>query len=328
MTPIIAIATGDPAGIGPEVALKAALDARVRQACRPLLVGDRGAIELHAGLCVLAPRLLAAQDIESVRFDDGAVSLLERAHFMPGELKLGQIEAAHGRAALDSAGAAVRAALTGAVHAVVGAPHTEKAVALAGIAFDGYPSFVARETGIDPDDAVLMLCWDRMRIAHVTLHVGLQQAIRQITREKVRRTIATTHAALQKLGIPAPRIGVSGLNPHAGEDGLFGREEIEIIGPGIEDAKRDGVAAAGPFGADTMLGREDFDGFVVMIHDQGHVAAKLLAPNRTAALTIGTPVLFSSVGHGSALDIAGANKAKPDAMVEAILRLAGVTSAR
>src|SRR5262245_34684523 len=135
--PRIAIATGDPAGIGPEIALKAAQDPRVLSVCQPLLVGDRGALEIHARACGLAPRLLAFDSIEAAVWDDRSVCLLERQQLKAGELKLGQVDAAHGRAALDSAEAAVKAAMSGAVHAVVGAPHTEKAIALAGVAFDG-----------------------------------------------------------------------------------------------------------------------------------------------------------------------------------------------
>jgi len=326
MKPRIAIALGDPAGIGPEVALKAALDPRVRAACEPLLVGDRGVLDVHAHACGLNPAILAFDSMSAARWEDGAVSLLERHQFTPGELKIGRIEAAHGRAVIDSATAAIEAAQAGAVHAVVGAPHTEKSIALAGIAFDGYPSFVARATGTDPSRVFLMLCWDDMRIAHATLHVSLRDAIAQITRPRVLQAIRAAHEALRKMGIAAPRIAVAGLNPHASEDGLFGNEERDVIAPAISEARTAQIQAHGPFGADTMFGRPGYDAFVVMIHDQGHIAAKLLAPNRAAALTIGTPVLFSSVGHGSALDIAGQNKARPDAMIDAILRLAGGTT--
>ena len=318
----IAIALGDPAGIGPEVALKAALDPRVRAACAPILVGDPAALAVHAASCGLRPCIRAIERIEDARPDDDIV-VLARQQLAPGELKLGAVAGAHGRSAVDSARAAVREALKGAVHAVVAAPHTEQAIALAGIPFDGYPGLVARETGIDPEDAVLMLCWDRMRIAHATLHVGVREALERLTAARVAHTIRATDAALKKLGIPAPRLAVSGLNPHAGEGGLFGREDLDVIAPAIATAQADGVRADGPFGADTMLGRPGYDGFVVMLHDQGHIPAKLLAPNRAAALTIGTPVLFSSVGHGSALDIAGKNEANPAAMIDAVLRVAG-----
>jgi 4-hydroxy-L-threonine phosphate dehydrogenase PdxA len=205
---------------------------------------------------------------------------------------------------------------------VVAAPQNQTAISLAGIAFDGYPSFVARETGLDPDDVYLMLCFDRFRIVHATLHASVSRALSMISRRKVSHAIQVTDQALKRLGVSAPRICVGGLNPHAGEGGLFGREEIESIGPAVADAAARGIAVVGPFGTDTMFHRSDVDAFVVMLHDQGHIAAKLLARNATAGLAIGSPILFSSVAHGSAHDIAGKGIANPQAMIEAIRRLA------
>jgi 4-hydroxythreonine-4-phosphate dehydrogenase len=324
--PRIAISTGDPAGIGPEIALKAALDPDVRRICRPLLVGDRGALEAHAAASGLAPKMKTVLRASDADWSDGALTLLERRQFGPGELHIGAIAAPHGEAALDSAKTAIDAALAGAVNAVVAAPHTESSIKLAGVEFDGYPSFLARCTGVPPDDAFLMLCFDaggtEMRIAHATLHVGLRRAIELLTRDRVLNAIRSADSALRRLGVAAPRIAVSGLNPHAGEGGLFGDEEKEIIAPAIADAKKNGVAAEGPFGADTLFQRKGCDAYVVMVHDQGHIVAKNLAPHGAAALAIGTPVLFSSVAHGSALDIAGKNRATPAAMIEALRRLA------
>lgn len=322
--PRIAIATGDPAGIGPEIALKAAMDARVRAVCRPFLVGDAGALKAHAKACDLDVRINSFEKSGDIAWADGAVALLARKQFQPGELKIGELGAAHGRAALDSARTAIEVAMAGDVHAVVSAPQTEKSIAMAGVAFDGYPSFVARCTGVDPNDAFLMICFDQMRIAHVTLHVSTRHAVELVTRERVLATIRAVDSTLRKIGIAKPRLAVSGLNPHASEDGLFGHEEEAIIAPAIAEAKTAGIDASGPFGADTMFGQQGFDAFVVMLHDQGHITAKLLARNRSAGLTIGTPVLFSSVAHGSALDIAGKNKAEPKAVIEAVMRLTGM----
>ena len=330
--PRIAIATGDPAGIGPEIALKAALDPQVRKICRPLLFGDRGALETHADACGLKPRIDAFTRATSVRWADGAVALLERRQFKPGELHIGAIAAPHGEAALDSAKAAIDAALAGEVDAVVAAPQTESSIKLAGIEFDGYPAFVARCTGALPEDAFLMICFDyvgtEMRIAHATLHASLRRAIKLVTRDRVLHAIRSADSALRRMGIASPRIAVSGLNPHAGEGGLFGDEEQAIISPAIADAKKNGVAAEGPFGADTLFLKKGYDAFVVMIHDQGHIMAKTHAFSGAAALTIGTPVLFSSVAHGSALDIAGKNRADPGALISAIRRIAGPSPAR
>jgi len=226
---------------------------------------------------------------------------------------------------LDAAGTAIRGALAGEYAAVVAAPHSETAIHAAGIEFDGYPSLVARTLGLAPEEAILMLCFEHqgrdVRIAHVTLHSGVLTSLKLITKERVLRTIRAVHEALRRLSYGKPRIAVSGVNPHAGEGGLFGDEENTAVTPAIEAARGEGIVVDGPIGADTLIQRTGYDAYVVMLHDQGHVAAKLLAPNRTAALTIGTPVLFSSVAHGAAFDIAGRNRADPAAMVEAITRL-------
>jgi 4-hydroxy-L-threonine phosphate dehydrogenase PdxA len=226
-----------------------------------------------------------------------------------------------GRASIAFCAAAVKAAMAGEVDAVVAAPQHETSIAQAGIPFDGHPSFVARQTGTDENGVYMMLCFGNTRIAHCTLHRSVREAIALITRENVARTIRATDAALKRLGIAHAKIAVSGLNPHAGEGGLFGREEIEIIKPAMDTVAAEGLNVAGPFGADTMFHMPGFDAFVVMLHDQGHIATKLLAQNAAAALTIGTPILFASVAHGTGHDIAGKGIANPAAMIEAVLRL-------
>jgi len=309
MKPTLAIATGDPAGIGPEISLKAARDPAVRDICLPVLVGDRAVLELHARTCGLSLE---------------GLELLPVKQELP---ELGSVAPSHGRAALAAAEKAIRGALEGRFAAVVGAPHTEAAIHAAGIDFDGYPSFVARVCGLAPEDGILMLCFRHgereIRIAHVTLHTSVRSALDKITVARVTKTLRAVRDALVKLGIAQPKIAVSGVNPHAGESGAFGREEIEVIDPALEQARREGIVADGPIGADTLIQRAGYDAYVVMLHDQGHVAAKALAPQRIAALTLGTPVLFSSVGHGSALDIAGQGRADATAMREAITRLVG-----
>jgi 4-hydroxythreonine-4-phosphate dehydrogenase len=324
LLPRIAIATGDPAGIGPEIALKAALDARVRRLCRPLLVGDPAAVELHARGAGLSPNLHVIEKVADADWNDGAVNLLDARDGNNAPVKLGTVDAAYGRASLASASRAIKAALAGHVEAVVAAPQTERSIAAAGIAFDGYPSFVARETGTPVNDVYLMICFDDKRIVHTTLHVSVREAVALITPERVERVIRVTDMALRKLGIAKPKIFVSGLNPHAGEEGMFGLEEIDIITPSIKRAAAQDIDVSGPFGADTMFRKKGCDAFIVMLHDQGHIAAKLQAFNRTAGLSIGSPILFSSVAHGSAHDIAGKGRADPGAMIEAITRLARI----
>jgi len=270
----VAIATGDPAGIGPEISLKAARDPQVLAMCEPVLIEGRGPV-----------------------------------------------------AALDAAETAIRGALEGKYQAVVAAPHVEATINAAGVKFDGYPSFVAKVCGLPPEDGILMLCFSHrgreVRIAHVTLHASVRNALGGISRERVSKTIQAVGQHLERLGMANPRIAVGGVNPHAGEGGLFGDEEGLHVITAIEEARKAGIEVDGPYGADTLMQREAYDAFVVMLHDQGHVAAKLLAPNRVAALTIGTPVLFSSVAHGAALDIAGRGTADHSAMREAITRLVG-----
>ena len=325
--PIIAVTTGDSAGIGPEIALKAALDASVRAACRPILVSDPDLLARHAQACGIEADLRVVTSVVDADWSDEKINVLACPQPEAAQLAFGKADAASGRASIAFLRMAIRAALAGLVDAVVAAPQNETAIALAGIPFDGHPSFVARETGTPEDDVFMMLCFGDTKIAHCTLHQSVRAAIAAITPELVLKVIQTTEAALRRLGIAAPRICVGGLNPHAGEGGLFGGEDSEIIRPAIAAAVADGLTVEGPFGADTMFQRPNVDAFVVMLHDQGHIAAKLLAPNATAAMTIGTPILFSSVAHGSAHDIAGKGIANPAAMVDALIRLAKVRAA-
>ena len=318
--PIIAIATGDPAGIGPEISMKTALDAGVRALCRPILVGDRGVMARHAQACGIGTDMQVIERISDADFGSGGLTLLSCP--TSESFAFSEASAASGRASLAAASAAIKAALAGEADAVVAAPQNQTSIAMAGIEFDGYPSFVARETGLSRDDVYLMLCFGDVKIVHCTLHVSVKKALALITREHVLHTIKVADRTLKRLGTAKPRICVGGLNPHAGEGGLFGQEEIDIIKPAIADAKKAGIDVSGPFGADTMFHRKDCDVFIVMLHDQGHITAKLLARNATAGLAIGSPILFSSVAHGSGHDIVGKGVASPTAMVEAVTRLA------
>jgi 4-hydroxythreonine-4-phosphate dehydrogenase len=302
----IAIPVGDPAGIGPEICLKAVLDPQVRAACDPIIVCDPALLERHAKACGLKSdvKLLPCPQPETVTLGFGVTSPVA------------------GRASIAFCAAAVKAAMSGEVDAVVAAPQNETSIAQAGIAFDGHPSFVARQTGTDEAGVYMMLCFGDTRIAHCTLHRSVRDSIALITKENVARTIRAANVALKRMGIATPKIAVSGLNPHAGEGGLFGREEIEIIKPAMDTVAAEGITVSGPYGADTMFHMPGFDAFVVMLHDQGHIATKLLAQNAAAALTIGTPILFASVAHGTGHDIAGKGIASPAAMIEAVLRMA------
>lgn len=305
--PRIAIAIGDPAGIGPEIALKAALNSGVREFCDPVIVGDIEVLARYA-------HTLRKKPPENI-VDLGAMNV--------NFLTPGESDAACGRAILEYAGRAIDMATAGEVDAVVACPQTQSSIKSAGIKFDGYPSYVAKRTGTDPDDVFMMLVSDRLRIAHVTLHVGVRRALEMIDRERIVRTLKAADAALKRIGIASPRIAVSGIDPHAGEGGLFGSDDIDIVAPAIADARNAGIDAAGPFGADTMYLDKSFDAYTVMFHDQGHIPAKLIGFTGTAAFAIGTPILFSSVAHGSALDIAGKGKADPSALIWTLKQISG-----
>jgi 4-hydroxythreonine-4-phosphate dehydrogenase len=302
----IAIPVGDPAGIGPEISLKAALDPAVRAACDPVIVCDPALLERHARACGLK----------------ADVTILPCPQPETAALGFGITSPIAGRASIAFCAAAVKAAMSHEIDAVVAAPQNETSIAQAGITFDGHPSFVARQTGTDENGVYMMLCFGETRIAHCTLHRSVRDSIALITKENVARTIRAADVALKRMGIAAPKIAVSGLNPHAGEGGLFGREEIEIIRPAMDVVAAEGLSVSGPYGADTMFHMPGFDAFVVMLHDQGHIATKLLAQNAAAALTIGTPILFASVAHGTGHDIAGKGIADPTAMIEAVRMMA------
>ncbi|MGE0747181.1 MAG: PdxA family protein [Rhodospirillales bacterium] len=324
--PVVALTPGDPAGIGPEIVLKAVMDPRVRAACRPLAVADAPLMRWWAkrlGLPVAVRDVALPAD---AAFANGMVDVVQAGDFALDGFAPAAMRAENGRAILDWAGRAVELALAGEVAAIVAAPQTQKAIEIAGIPFDGYPGFIASRTGTPADDVFLMLANDQRRIVHVTLHVGLRRALELIDQPRVVRALTAADAALRNLGVARPRLAVSGVNPHAGEGGLFGREEIDIVAPAIAAAQAAGIDADGPFGADTMYLKDGYDGFVVMIHDQGHIPAKLTGFDRTAAFTIGTPVFFSSVAHGSAYDIAGRGVADPSALIATLLAMSRVRS--
>jgi len=316
----IAVTLGDPSGIGPEIALKAYDDSRIRNCLNLILFGDRRALDAHARRCGLrADYSLLRSTADIAGFEHGLA--LVDVPSLDASFQIGEISATSGRATIAALDAAIDAAMAGYVDAVVGSPIHEIAIRQAGIAFDGHPSYLARRTGTPVDEVGLMLCWGRTRVSHVTLHLSVRDALAAITQDRVQKVIQVTAQVLQRLGIARPRIGVSGVNPHAGESGLFGREEIEIIAPAITKLRDEGMDLIGPFGADTLLPRKDCDAFVVMLHDQGHVAGRVAAPNMVAAMSIGTPIVFSSVGHGTAMDIAGMGKANPEALIQALLHV-------
>ena len=321
----MAISIGDPAGIGCEVALKALADEAIAARCAPVIVGDAALVaRCNAEFGIALPLRIVAHGDE-LRFSPGTVEVLDVKALDLARFRFGEVAAENGRALLAYAEAAISLALRGVVQGVVAAPQNQSAVHAAGIPFDGYSSFLARVTGTPEDEVYLMAVSETFRIAHVTLHVSVREAVDRVVRSRVLKVIAATDAALRVMGFARPRIGVAGLNPHAGEHGLFGREEETEIAPAIADARSRGIDAAGPFGADVMLAHGGYDAYVVMLHDQGHIPIKLEAGS--AAFSIGSPVLFATVAHGSAHDIAGKGIADPASLRNALRWILGSSGA-
>ena len=318
----IALTIGDPNGIGPEIAVKAA--AQMARADGPsiILVGDqyvvRACAERYAGDFAIhsfdgsAPRagVLYVRGVDS----------LPRIAFQPGTPL-----AEGGRATVDYTAAAIRLVHEGHASAIVACPHSETNVNAAGISFSGYPSLLARLTNTPEDHVFLMLVGGGLRIVHVTLHERIHSALARITPALVERAARTADEALRQLNVKQPRIGLFGINPHAGENGLFGDDDDHITVPAARNLKAAGFNVEGPVGADIMLGQRDFDAFIAMYHDQGHIPVKLMAGRNSAAMSIGAGVLFASVGHGSAFDIAGKGIAEPDAVLRSLKLLSGAT---
>ena len=296
----IAVAIGDPNGIGPEIAVKAAAQLAAGGP-HVVLVGDRFVIDTYA-----------ARFAKDIALDVRAVDALPRDAFAPG-----RVDAAAGRATIEYVEAAFELARSGGASCVVGCPHNESAVNAAGIRFSGYPSLIARLAGLPEDRVFLMLVGGGLRIVHVTLHQRLQDAIASLTPELVEAAGRAAVAALARFGIDRPRIGMFSINPHAGEGGLFGDDDERITAPAAERLRAAGAAIDGPTGADVMIGR-GLDGYLAMYHDQGHIPVKLLAGRTASALSIGADVLFSSVGHGSGFDIAGQGSADPEALLRTL----------
>lgn len=299
MQPVIAITMGDAAGVGPEVVRKALLDPGLRAVAEWVVVGD-------AAVLGALP--------EGVRMVD--LGLLRPSDFKPGELS-----AACGRAALEYVRVAAGMCLRKEAAAMVTAPLNKEAVALSGRRFSGHTEYIAELCG--SADSRMLLVSERLRVVHVSTHKALREAC-NLDRARIVRTIQLGDEALRRMGFEQPRIAVCGLNPHAGENCLFGSEDAEIIAPAVEDARARGVRCEGPFAGDTIFLkalRGDYDLVVAMYHDQGHIPMKLLDFDNAVNVSLGLPITRTSVDHGTAFDIAGKGLASPASM-QAAMRLA------
>ncbi|PHM19809.1 MAG: 4-hydroxythreonine-4-phosphate dehydrogenase [Curvibacter sp. PD_MW3] len=302
---------GDPNGIGPEIALKTVAAYAGRDDVQITLFGPQVVLQRAAVQLGLTALLDASAVVPT---EDGTNSA-----FVPG-----QVCAEAGAAMIAAASVAITATRRGEFDAVVAAPHHETAVHLAGIAFSGYPSLVARVCGQPEDSVFLLLVGGGLHIVHATLHESVQHALDRLSPELVEQAALAGMRAMQRLGIAAPHIGLFGINPHAGENGLFGDADERITRPAAERLRAAGLQVDGPIGADALLADRRHDLYVAMLHDQGHIPVKLLSPKQASALSIGADVILSSVGHGCAMDIAGQGIADPRAMINTVARLAAV----
>ena len=318
----VALAIGDPNGIGPEIAVKAARQFADDPRLELLLIGDEHVVRFYA------ERLAAEMPISRLGDKEGnsrALNLLPVQSLPQAAFAPGQGNAQSGRATVDYVSAAIGLVKQGRVAAVVACPHSETAVNAAGIPFAGYPGLVARLIGIPEAEVFLMLVGAGLRIVHVTLHERLQNALARITPDLICKAANAAAGVLRSSGVERPKIGLFGINPHAGEGGLFGDDDARITIPAAARLREAGLDVEGPLGADLMLARRDIDAFVAMYHDQGHIPIKLLAGRNSAAMSIGAGFVFSSVGHGSAFDIAGRFIAEPDALIRSIELVSGST---
>ena len=301
----IALALGDPNGIGPEIALKA-LAAQPAASLFRFTVFGPGDV-LHA----TAERLGMTKLLASVRHKEAGSLDSESAR--PGE-----VNAAAGASAVASATAAILATQAGECDAVIACPHHETAVSLAGIPFSGYPSLLARVCGLASSEVFLMLVGGGLRIVHVTLHESVRDALDRLTVDLICAATRCGVAASERIGSDLLTVGMFGINPHASEGGLFGPEDKALTVPAVNRLRQEGYLVSDPIGADELLSRRQHGLYVAIFHDQGHIPVKLLAPKGASALSIGADVVLSTVGHGSAMDIAGAGVADPTALLRTI----------
>jgi len=324
--PIIAISTGDPSGIGPEISLKALSHRQIYDICRPFLIGD-GVVFSDGSDNI--PAFHSVHRVEDMEFHPGIPDLLD-LNLLDSRPPLGVVNEKSGNAAFWYVKKAIELAMEGQVDATVTAPISKEAINLAGHKFAGHTEIYARYT--NTNDYAMLLAYGHFRVIHVSTHVSLRDACDLVKKDRVFQVIKMAEEACKRLGIPNPRIAVAGLNPHAGENGMFGREETDEILPAVREAKQAGIHADGPIPADTVFSRlngEIYDICVCMYHDQGHIPTKLLGFQWDEAkqkwhsvsgvnITVGLPIIRVSVDHGTAFDIVGKGIASEESMVHAI----------
>lgn len=329
--PLLGITMGDPAGIGPEIVVKALLEKHLYGLCVPVVAADPRVIRKAARDIVrteAAVREIA--DPAEARGEPGVIDVLPLEGVKLGDFALGKVDARCGDAAFRSVETVIRLALEGRLNGTVTAPLNKEAMNLAGHHYDGHTEIYAALTGVKR--YAMMLADGKLRVVHVTTHMPLAKVHERVKRDRILEVIRLGDDACRRIGIAKPRIGVAGFNPHAGENGLFGREEIEEIGPAVAGAVGEGIDATGPWSPDTVFCKAAGGGYdivVAMYHDQGHIPLKMLSFKYDDAtktwsgmtgvnITLGLPIVRSSVDHGTAFENAGKNVASPKSMVNAI----------
>ncbi|WP_029112075.1 4-hydroxythreonine-4-phosphate dehydrogenase PdxA [Mycobacterium sp. URHB0044] len=325
--PVVAVTMGDGAGVGPEVIVPALLDDAVRGFCVPIVIGDAKRLVQAADILGVDADIVAVRSIADAEQAPGRINVID-LDLLPADLPWGELSPVAGHAAYEYIRVASELAVRGEVQAICTAPLNKEALHAAGHIYPGHTELLADLTGTE--EVSMMLSTPKLKVIHVTTHIGLLDAVSRIEPGLVERTIRRGHEALVRAGIAAPKIGVCGINPHAGENGLFGygEEEKKII-PAIEILTADGIDVHGPLPADTaffLAGRGDYDLIVAMYHDQGHGPVKVLGIEAGVNITVGLPVIRTSVDHGTAFDIAGKGIAEAGSMVEALRQAAELAS--
>jgi 4-hydroxythreonine-4-phosphate dehydrogenase len=317
--PVLAVTMGDPAGIGPEIAVRALLSPEVRDCSRSFLIGDARIFERALSVCGLSASLNRIAGPEAIADRDGVIDVVHQDTADPGVLQMGKVQALGGEAAYAAIRTSIELAMAGRVAGVATTPINKESLKAAQIPFIGHTEMFAEHTGAREE--MTMFTISGLKIFFLTRHLSLIDACRQITRDRTLSGIEKAMKAMHQLGIDTPHLAVAALNPHGGEDGLFGREEMDAIKPAIEAARARGMHVSGPVPADSVfhmarIGR--YDAVLSLYHDQGHIAAKMMDFEKTVSVTLGLPILRTSVDHGTAFDIAGTGRASAVSMIEAI----------
>ena len=321
--PVIAVTMGDGAGVGPEVIVPALLDEATLSRCIPVVIGDAKRLTQAAEILGIACDIAAVDSVGDAQIAPGRINVID-LDLLPADLPWGELSAVAGNAAYEYIRVASELAVRGEVQAICTAPLNKEALHAAGHIYPGHTELLAHLTGTE--EVSMMLSSPKLKVIHVTTHIGLLDAVAKIEPGLVERTVRRGHDALVRSGNPHPKIGLCGINPHAGENGLFGygEEDLKIV-PAVEALVADGIDAHGPLPADTaffLAGRGDYDLIVAMYHDQGHGPVKVLGIEAGVNITVGLPVIRTSVDHGTAFDIAGKGVAEAGSMVEALRQAA------